>query len=370
MKLGVNGIRLLGRRAGVGQAVSAILRSLDAVDHPFTEITVYSPTPLPGDLELPRGASNVVVPSGLPPGIWEQLRLPRVHGREGVLLCPSYLVPLWARSPTVVIHHGSYEGYPAAFPWLPRTKAQVAYALSAHRATMVSTVSEHSRLDMALHYRIDPARISVIPEGVDTTLFAPINDPHMLHMWRTSRLATDRPFIMYAGKPAPRRNLPALLEAWTMLVRDGSLDHDLVLFGTGLTGTNLQSAIEHTGFSERVHAVAYADHEELALAYNAADLLVYPSSYEGFGMPVLEAMACGTPVIALDNTAFPEFASGVAELLPDACPETLAQGIHAVLADPARRIRMGRLGPVRAAEYDWRVITKRYVELIVAAAGA
>ena len=100
------------------------------------------------------------------------------------------------------------------------------------------------------------------------------------------------------------------------------------------------------------------------MAYNAADALVYPSSYEGFGMPVLEAMACGTPAIALDNTAFPEFASGVATLLPDAAPSTLYQGIVTVLTDADLRARAAREGPVRAREYDWHRVTERYVGLL------
>src|SRR5256885_7515421 len=106
-------------------------------------------------------------------------------------------------------------------------------------------------------------------------------------------------------------------------------------------------------------------HEELVLAYNATDLLIYPSSYEGFGMPVLEGMACGTPVIALNNTAFPEFAGGVAHLLENAAVPTLRQGILAVLHDPAWRQRMAQEGPKRAAAYDWRIVTQKYLDLML-----
>ena len=100
--------------------------------------------------------------------------------------------------------------------------------------------------------------------------------------------------------------------------------------------------------------VPHAPHEQIALAYNACSVMVYPSCYEGFGMPVLEAIACGTPVITLDNTAFPEFAAGVATLLPDAQVRTLESGIAEVLADGARRSSLRAAGPARAALYDWR----------------
>ncbi len=109
----------------------------------------------------------------------------------------------------------------------------------------------------------------------------------------------------------------------------------------------------------------YVTHEEMPLVYAACDLFIYPSSYEGFGMPVLEAMACGTPTIALDNTAFPEFAGGVAHLLPDARVETLVTGMWDILSDPARRERMALEGPRRAATYDWRVVTQRYLDLMI-----
>jgi glycosyltransferase involved in cell wall biosynthesis len=99
--------------------------------------------------------------------------------------------------------------------------------------------------------------------------------------------------------------------------------------------------------------------------YNAAALFIYPSSYEGFGMPVLEAMACGAPVIALDNTAFPEFAGGIAHLLPDARVETLVAGMRNVLDNAELRKRMAEEGPRRAAQYDWRLITRRYLDLMI-----
>src|SRR5262249_36775203 len=106
------------------------------------------------------------------------------------------------------------------------------------------------------------------------------------------------------------------------------------------------------------------------LVYNAADLLVYPSSYEGFGMPVLEGMACGTPVIALNNTAFPEFAGGVAHLLDNADVPTLMAGILALLDNQEARTRMSSAGPKRAASYDWRVVARRYFDLMIPLAGA
>ncbi len=367
--LGINGIRLVVARSGVARCLENLLRCLGELDHPFTDVRVYSPLPLPEDIVLPPMARSVVAPSRLPHGLWEQIVLPRVHGPDGVLLCPSYVVPLTARCPTFLIHHGSYEGYPQAFSWWTRRKTHLMYALSAWRASRVSTVSEYSRRDMVRYYRMSPARIAVIPEGVDTARFRPLSDPAALEGWRQQRVGGRFPFLAYVGKPTERRNLSALIRAFGRLKEEG-LPHRLVMAGAALPGTSpFARVITDLGLEREVVVMDHLTHEEIVLLYNAADLLVYPSSYEGFGMPVLEAMACGTPVIALDNTAFPEFAGGIASLLPDARVSTLADGIRAVLSDAGLRERMRREGPERAAAYDWRLITRRYLDLLIPLAG-
>jgi len=368
MILGVNGIRLVANRSGVARAIEAILQCMGELQHPFTEIRVYTPRPLAEQIPLPPNVTVVVRPSSLPPGGWEQVTLPRAHGSHAPLFCPSYVVPLLARCPLLLAHHGSYEGYvdrAEVFSWWARTKARVSYQLSAHRADVVCTVSEYSRRDMAHFYRVSADRIHVVPEGVDTRLFRPMDDQAALRDWRRRVLGEDVPFVLYVGKPTKRRNLPNLLEAFAQLRRTRQLPHKLLLIGTALPGTSFADTISALNLGDAVVTVPHAPHSEIALAYNACSTMIYPSSYEGFGMPVLEAMACGAPVIALDNTAIPEFAGGVASLLPDAGVDTLARGIEDLLGDEARRRQMRVDGPVRAARYDWRLVTQQYLDLLI-----
>jgi glycosyltransferase involved in cell wall biosynthesis len=296
--------------------------------------------------------------------------LPRAHGDRNLLLCPSYIIPVLARCPTFLVHHGSYEGYPEAFSWWTRNKARAIYTLSARRATAVSTVSEHSKRDMVRFYKVAADRIHVVPEGVDTRTFKPMNDEAQIAAWRRRVLGADLPFIVYVGKPTERRNLTALLRAYARLKSEVGLEHKLVIAGAELPGDSpFRQTIRELRLEREVHVVGYVTHEEMPLVYNAADLLVYPSSYEGFGMPVLEAMACGTPAIALDNTAFPEVAGGVAMLLKDAEVPTLMKGIASALTDDTMRRSMREAGPERAAMYDWRIVTRRYLDLMIPAAG-
>lgn len=373
MILGVNGIRLVAKRSGVGRAIEAFLRCLDELEHPFTQVRVYTPQPLDPSVVLPRCATNVVLPSRLPPGLWEQIILLAAHGSRDVLFCPSYVMPLAARCPTLLAHHGSYEGYKeaaAAYSLWMRLKARVMYDLSAHRASVVSTVSAYSKADMVHYYRLAPEKIHVIPEGVDTRLFRPLRDQEQLAAWRRKVLGSDHPYILYVGKPTKRRNLAALLEAFALLKRQDHLPHKLLLIGSDLPGSSFAATVRDLQLQAEVVDVGYAPHEEVVWAYNACDLFIYPSSYEGFGMPVLEAMACGAPVIALDNTAFPEFAGGVAHLLPDAQVETLRAGILHVLGDAALRGYMAQAGPARAAGYDWRIVSRRYLDLLIGLAAS
>ncbi len=365
MILGINGIRLVVKRSGVARCIEALLRSFGELDHPFSRIKVYTPTPLGNDIYLPPQAVNVVLPSSLPFAGWEQITMLKAHGRKNLLLCPSYISPLAARCPTFLIHHGSYEGYPQAFDWLTLNKARLIYSLSAKRATGLSTVSEYSKRDMVKFYGLDPDKINVVPEGVDTSVFRPLDDGLALSQWRVETFGEDVPFLAYVGKPTERRNLSALIHAFSELKNEG-LPHKLLIAGASLPGTSpFREVVKRLGVQNDVKVLEYVTHQEMPVLYNAASLLVYPSSYEGFGMPVLEAMACGTPVIALNNTAFPEFAGGVAHLLEDAQVPTLKEGISSVLGDESRQRRMSEAGPKRAAEYDWRILTQKYLDLMI-----
>lgn len=365
MLLGINGIRLLGKRSGVGRAIEAILNCLNELDHPFTEVRVYTPKPIDAAVKLPAFATNVVIDSPLPYAAWEQFTLPQAHGSKHLLLCPSYIAPVLAKCPIFLIHHGSYEAYPQGYDWWTLNKARMIYALSAKRANSLSTVSECSKWDMVKFYGLAPEKIHVVPAGVDPTLFRPLHEPQQLAQWRQQVFGEDVPFILFVGKPTKRHNLPSLIQAFGLLKQNHKIPHKLLLIGTHLPGTPFEPVIAELGLEQEVFTIGHTSHEEIVVAYNAADLLIYPSSYEGFGMPVLEAMACGRPVIAINNTAFPEFASGIAHLLPDVEVETLKEGILAVLNDSTWQAEMAQAGPIRAAKYDWRLVTQQYLDLML-----
>jgi glycosyltransferase involved in cell wall biosynthesis len=371
MILGVNGIRLIGKRSGVGRCIEAFLSCAPELDHPFTEIRVYTPEPIGSDIYLPPCAVNVVLPSALPLAAWEQFTMLKAHGNKDLLFCPSYVMPLAARCPTFLVHHGSYEGFPEAFDWWTLNKARAIYCLSAHRASAVSTVSEHSKRDMVHYYKMKPEKIHVVPEGVDTRLFNRVEEDAALSEMRRKQFGKDVPFILYVGKPVERRNLSPLVRAFALLKNEDRIPHKLFIVGSDQPGHSpFRKVIEELRLQDDVSILGYASHQQMRLIYNAADVLVYPSSYEGFGMPVLEGMACGTPVITLNNTAFPEFAGGVAHLIKDASVATLRSEILSVISNKELQEQMRRDGPKRAAAYDWRLVIRRYLDLMIPLATA
>jgi glycosyltransferase involved in cell wall biosynthesis len=174
----------------------------------------------------------------------------------------------------------------------------------------------------------------------------------------------DAPFILYVGKPVRRRNVPALLEAYGRLVKERRTEHRFLFIGSNLPGMRLAPLVRDLGLEKRVTLVGHATHDKIRLAYNASSLMVYPSNYEGFGMPVLEAMACGTPTIALRNTSFLEFADGAAYLAERGDADTLFQAMDRVLHDAPLRDQMTRVAVERAQSYDWRFIAQRTMKLI------
>ncbi|HMX62165.1 MAG TPA: glycosyltransferase family 1 protein [Candidatus Sumerlaeota bacterium] len=357
MNIGVNGIRLVTPKSGVGRYIENVLRCWN--DKPGLLEKVHVHTPLPMKETLPAICENIVTPARGGFGAWEQFQLPKAHGERDVLFCPSYIAPVRAKAPVVLVHHGSYEAYPEEFSWWTRWKSLQSFRMSARRADVLITVSENSRRDIAKYYKVSADKVHMIPEGVDTTLFRPLHDEAAARNFREKVLGADLPFFLFVGKPVRRRNIPAMLAAFKRLKEERKIPHKFVIIGSDLPGLPVGSVVREMNLEGDVVLRGYASHEEMTIAYNAAECLVYPSSYEGFGMPVLEAMACGTPAIALNNSAFPEFAGGVALLAREGTADCLYDAMKSILDDDQMRRRMREDGPARAAAYDWKLIAER-----------
>jgi glycosyltransferase involved in cell wall biosynthesis len=232
------------------------------------------------------------------------------------------------------------------------------------RADAIVTVSECSKGDAVRLYGIDPARIRVIYEGVDAR-FQPVTDPARLAQVR-ARYALPERYVLYVGTIEPRKNLVALLEAWSKIrISDFEFRNLLVIAGKkGWLYESFFSRLRELGLEGEVILPGYIADEDLPAVYSAASVFVFPSLYEGFGLPPLEAMACGTPVVCSNASSLPEVcgpaAAGGSVDRPEAAllveptdVAALAQAMERVLSDEPLRATLRARGLAQAAQFSW-----------------
>lgn len=362
-RLGIDAHRLHGSRAGVGRYLSELLRAWAAAPLPFSPVVLYTPTPIPDDVLPDSHPFDVrVTATRWPVGAWQQLSLPWEARHDDLLFCPSYVSPFLFRGPTVVtIHDAIHEVMPTAFRRRDRYRALL-YRSSAHRAELVLTVSEAAKTDLERHYRLPPGRVRAIPLGADAVA-AGVSPSDVARVRAAYRLG-ERPVVLFVGKFTRRRRLDELLRAFAV-VRQTGRPHLLVLVGTNHLGLPLERLAGELGVADAVRFAGHAPDDDVAALYRDADLFVYPSEYEGFGLPVLEAMAAGTPVVTLDNSSLTEIAADAAILLPEATAEALAEAMVQVLDDATLRADLVARGRRRAATYTWEATADRTLAALV-----
>jgi glycosyltransferase involved in cell wall biosynthesis len=232
---------------------------------------------------------------------------------------------------------------------------------------VVVTVSRTSRDALIRALGVPAQKIRVVRNGVSEH-FAPVHDPGRLAAVREHYRLPDS-FILYAGTLEPRKNVMSLLKAFRLLRAEGRIKESMVIVGkAGWLSDEIPEFIRRSGLSDRVHLAGYVDREDLPAIYSSARLFVYPSLCEGFGLPPLEAMACGTPVIASNVSAMPEILGSAAELVAPDDVRGLAARIVAMIEDDTLCQRRRRDGLARAAIYRWdraaREMLKVYDEAI------
>jgi glycosyltransferase involved in cell wall biosynthesis len=226
-------------------------------------------------------------------------------------------------------------------------------------ADAVIAVSEHTKRDAVRIYRVPPDKIRVIYEGVDPR-FKPISNPQALNDLREKYRLPER-FVLHVGTIEPRKNLPLLFEA---LTAPQARDVTLVVAGqTGWLTEPIFARVNALGVHERVRFTGYIPDQDLPVLLSAAAVLVMPSRYEGFGLPVLEAMACGTPVIASDASSLPEVGGEAALYASLDDPRAWAESIDRVMRDAALRASMREKGLRQAAKFRWDMAARQTAEV-------
>ena len=282
----------------------------------------------------------------------------------------QYTGPLLSSVPLVVsVHDVSYLEYPRYFTKFRSRQLQLTVKRTVDRAARVLTPSEFSKQAILRHYNLPEDNVVVVPNAVSSR-FRQVDRA-------AARAEVDRtfgipwPYILTVGDLQPRKNHVGLLRAFEDVIgARPNLPHRLVFVGkeTWASG-ELHRAVARSTVSERVHFTGFVEDTELLQLYGACDLFAFPSFYEGFGLPILEAMACGRAVICSDTTAMPEVADSAGLLFDPYSTSEIARAMLDVLLDAELRTRLERLGQQRAALFSWQRSARQTLDLYYEVAG-
>ncbi|NLO06738.1 MAG: glycosyltransferase family 4 protein [candidate division WS1 bacterium] len=316
--------------------------------------------------QLSCAAENALDPGwsvhvlGAPHGrLWTLQALPRAAKEDGIdVLHVQYNGPRIRRPALVTtVHDISFRLHPEWFPLKDRLLLDLGLRSTLSVARHVFAVSEFTRAGVISSYGVPPERVSVTYNALPPAFTAP-DEAAVERVLAAHGLS--RPYVLFVGVRQPRKNLPRTVAAFVSAKQSGALPHRLVLAGkAGWRATETERAIAEAG--EDVLPLGYVPDEDLPALYAGADLLLFPSLLEGFGIPVLEAFACGTPVVTSDESALPEIAGDAALLVNPRDEEGIAGAILRVLNEPTLRDELVRRGFERLRLFDWQETARRTV---------
>lgn len=353
------------RAAGINWYIYSLLRHLPWVaGHyrytAFLSERRFSPEP-------PLAVSLSCLPTVRAPVriFWEQAIQPMAlrRARVDLLHAMAFVSPLLLPCPAVVtVYDLSFLRFPESFRPLNRLYLRLFTGLSVRRARRVIAISESTRQDVIRLLGKSGDQVDVVYCGVDER-FHP-RDPAVVAAFRREKRLPER-FILFLGTLEPRKNIVSLLEAYARLVAsDGGSWPALVVAGAkGWFYEETFAAVERLGLAERAIFPGYVPEAEKPLWYNAAELFAYPSLFEGFGLPPLEAMACGTPVIVFDTSSLPEVVGHAGVKVPPGDVAALAEAMGALLHDPQARADWRERGLAQAARFSWHAAARQTIRV-------
>jgi glycosyltransferase involved in cell wall biosynthesis len=291
--------------------------------------------------------------------IWHRLQVPLpadwLTGPIDLFHSPDFVLPpVRAARSILTVHDLAFLLYPECADASLRAYLEKTVPRSVQRADYVVADSENTRNDVICLLGVPPERVTVVPGGVDP-VFKPVTDPARLAAFRrTLGLDPVTPYILFIGVIEPRKNLMGLIEAFDILKARRSLPHKLVVAGRrGWLSEATMERAERSPYRSEIIFPGFIPEEELPTLYSAAEAFAFPSHYEGFGLPVLEAMACGTPVVASRASSLPEVVGDAGMQVDPDDSERLASALELLALNPEMRADFRERGIARAAGFTW-----------------
>ena len=371
MRIAFDGTTLTPGRTGVGYYTEHLLQHLAReVEQSGDEIVVVSNKPIDTQRPLP---DHVRVHQGhrFPVRIgWMQLRAARALEvvRPDIAHFTNGMIPIGSPVSTIVtIHDMSLRLYPHCHPLRRLLLNRPLMHVAIRQAASIVTVSESARRDLLRLHGVAADRVSVVHEAASPA-FRPIDDGAELERVRAHYNLPSR-FVLYVGTIEPRKNLARLVDAFAAARARGMQQHLVCVGPYGWSSRDLSGRIERLGLKGVVHFTGYARFDDLPAIYNLGDFFVFPSLYEGFGLPVVEAMACGVPVITSKTSSLGEIAADAAETIDPTSTEALTDAIVRLATDQDRRRELAQRGLRRSRMFSWTQTAKEMLAVYHRAAG-
>jgi glycosyltransferase involved in cell wall biosynthesis len=357
MRIGLDGFPLASAKTGVGHYTFELARALSRLT-PANQFELISPSPftdgLAAELESIPNLQAVNLRTNSITRRWWGIGLPRYVRRAALDLFhgTNYEVPLWNRDRTVVtVHDLSVFLHPDKHEQRIASRARRRLPIMLRAAGMIITPTEAVKREVSERFKTDPNQIAVTPEAPRQN-FQPLPPADSAPTLR--RLGIEENFILFVGTIEPRKNLLTLVRAFDQILRHTSHRPQLVIAGgEGWLTNDLHDFIAQSNFEDRLHLTGYLDDQDLRALYSSCKVFVYPSLYEGFGLPPLEAMACGAPVVASRIPSLTEILEDKARLIDPIDEKALAKAIVELIENENDRRHLSAVGLEHAAKFSW-----------------
>ncbi|NJL92658.1 MAG: glycosyltransferase family 4 protein [Anaerolineae bacterium] len=355
--------------AGIGRQVRQLIGALSHLDHE-NDYRLLVMGARAGQLPAPLGPNFAWHPARLRTRwlwhLWYTAHAPipieTWLGRLDLFHAQDFVLPpCRSRTRTVLtIHDLSYVRTPETFPPALLKFLNQTVPPSVARADHILATSQATQDDLAQFYGVPADKMTVIYSGIEPR-FQPVTDKGLQQAVRRRYRLPDGPFTLAVGTLQPRKNYPRLIQA---LYQANLPDLHLVIAGgKGWLEAPIHAQVAELGLQNRVHLIGFVADEDLSALYSLATLTAYPSLYEGFGFPILESMACGTPVLASTTSSMPEVSGQAAWLVDPLDTEALAEGLRRLLTDPALRETLSTAGLERARQFTWERAAQQLYDL-------
>lgn len=350
------------QKTGTEYYSQEILKNLAKIDYQ-NQYILYSPVKPSGALtKLGKNFTWKVMPF---PKLWSQIRLSWefIFGQKpDVIFEPAHTIPvIHPKNMVVTLHDLGFKYYPELYTPLERKYHNFCMDFSARVAKHIIAPSEYTKKDLIKIYGINPKKITIIHHGFDTELYN--TKPSIT----SEKMKKNSPYIFFVGRIEKKKNIVNMLASYELLRKEKKIKHKLVLAGKpGYGYEEFQEKLNTLDpeIKKDVIELGYTSEEELANWLKNADIFFFPSNFEGFGMPVIESMACGTPVVCSNTTSLPEIAGSAAILVNPEKPLDMAAGLSKIINTPALKRALISKGLVRSRMFSWQVAAENTLKVL------